>query len=102
MRDSEEYFKEMLKSKEKEIHTLKKELLKKDLYNQKICNELNDYKTKEYSDEYLKEMNLEKLQERIKSMKDSDFNEKLFYIQHISLQKSRLYIYIYIYYIFFI
>lgn len=92
-----EYFKEMLKSKDQDLHTLKRELLKKDQYNKRICNELNDYKTKEFSDEYLKEMDYEKLKERIKSMKVTDFNEKLYYIQHVSLQKSRMYLYLYLY-----
>lgn len=92
-----EYFKEMLKSKDQEVHTLRKELLKKDLYNKRICDELNEYKTKEFSDEYLKEMDYEKLKERIKSMKNTDFNEKLYYIQHVSLQKSRMYIFVFIF-----
>lgn len=87
----------MLKSKDQDLHTLKRELLKKDQYNKRICDELNDYKTKEFSDEYLKEMDYEKLKERIKSMKVTDFNEKLYYIQHVSLQKSRMYLYLYLY-----
>lgn len=74
-----------------DLKECKNRLLKQGLALKNTRDELNQYKMKDITKEYLKDLNLDKLRDELAKMNPESINENLFLSQRLSLKYSREY-----------